>query len=267
MWLSNVQWRDDLFGPRFLMKLPVSLPDNTDEQYAADELKRLLENAKQCWEVHGTKRRSDGPPYGQPPAEQHQLGQQQKQRVQQQPSRPRLECAGHKRMSIAEFLDVNPHLRATPDQKHDFPPWVRDLFMERNVCMMCFEPYHRPLSCLAPKSERDAVSARISGVKATAKAERERAGSYLQQGLQAAMREVPARGGFAPQYGRGPPQGRGRGGPVEGRGRADAQRGRGPQHFGGRGPAGGRGARGRGRGRGPDGRGAPDQQPPGPPGQ
>ena len=67
MWLSNVAWQDDLFGARFLMKLPNSLPENTDEHYAAIELiRRLLENAKQCWEVKGTKRRSAGPPYGQP---------------------------------------------------------------------------------------------------------------------------------------------------------------------------------------------------------
>ena len=61
-----------------MMELPDSLPENTDEQYAADELKRLLENAKQCWEVQGTKRRSIGPPYGQPPAKQQQQGQQHK---------------------------------------------------------------------------------------------------------------------------------------------------------------------------------------------
>ena len=118
------------------------------------------------------------------------------------------------------------------------------------------------------------MSARISGVKATAKAER--AGGYVRQGLQAAMTGMPACGGLAPQYGRGPVlgrsgggpvEGKGRGGPVEGRGREDAQRGRGPQHFGGRGPAGGRGVRGRGRGWGADNRGAPNQQPPGPPGQ
>jgi hypothetical protein len=164
-WLHDVPWLDQLFGMDYNAMMPVSLPEQVDEQTAARQFRLIMLRARSAVQQHNDRCEAERKFRESAGGRSQGHDTQQKRKVgygaveQAAPVRQRLDNDDgtwvYGATSFESFVYQNRHhLHPAPNVPAVMPRPAQNVFKQHNRCFMCHRAHHPGVRCDAGGQQR-----------------------------------------------------------------------------------------------------------------